>query len=247
MALSVLPLDLARWDESVRDCLVLPVFKDDRPLRGAAGLADWRLCGRLSRLIKAERASGEAGEETLVVGRGGWLRLPEELLARAGIGDRARAELDDGKITVSAPERLEAPLPAEEESLGRPTRAHGVVAETRGATKSFGQGVHERVVLSGLDAVFPSGKLLAVTGPSGSGKTTLLHLLAGLQDPDAGEVRVLGQPLSALGREARADQVERSSPAAHERERVSSRLRTSASHSLRRLTRGRSASARVYQ
>ena len=44
--------------------------------------------------VSEERASGEAGEETLVVGRGGWLRLPEELLARAGIGDRARAELD---------------------------------------------------------------------------------------------------------------------------------------------------------
>ena len=30
MALSVLPLDLSSWDESGRDCLVLPVFKDDR-------------------------------------------------------------------------------------------------------------------------------------------------------------------------------------------------------------------------
>lgn len=66
MALSVLPLDLARWDESARDCLVLPVFKDDRPLRGAAGLADWRLCGRLSRLLKSERASGEAGETMML-------------------------------------------------------------------------------------------------------------------------------------------------------------------------------------
>ena len=55
VALSVLPLDLARWDETARDCLVLPVFKDDRPLRGAAGLADWRLCGRLSRLVKASK------------------------------------------------------------------------------------------------------------------------------------------------------------------------------------------------
>jgi hypothetical protein len=66
MALSVLPLDLARWDESARDCLVLPVFKDDRPLRGAAGLADWRLCGRLSRLLKSERASGDAGETMML-------------------------------------------------------------------------------------------------------------------------------------------------------------------------------------
>ena len=66
MALSVLPLDLARWDESARDCLVLPVFRDDRPLRGAAGLADWRLCGRLSRLIKANRATADAGETMLL-------------------------------------------------------------------------------------------------------------------------------------------------------------------------------------
>ena len=66
MALSVLPLDLARWDEAARDTLVLPVFKDDRPLRGAAGLADWRLCGRLSRLLKANKATGEAGETMLL-------------------------------------------------------------------------------------------------------------------------------------------------------------------------------------
>lgn len=66
MALSVLPLDLARWDESARDCLVLPVFKDDRPLRGAAGLVDWRLCGRLSRLLKANKASAEQGESLMM-------------------------------------------------------------------------------------------------------------------------------------------------------------------------------------
>jgi hypothetical protein len=42
------------------------VFKDDRPLRGAAGLVDWRLCGRLSRLVKANRASAEAGETMLL-------------------------------------------------------------------------------------------------------------------------------------------------------------------------------------
>ncbi len=66
MALSLLPLDLARWDEAPRDCLVLPVFKDDRPLRGAAGLADWRLCGKLSRLVKSNRASADAGESMLL-------------------------------------------------------------------------------------------------------------------------------------------------------------------------------------
>lgn len=66
MAVSVLPLDLARWDEVQRDALVLPVFTNDRPLRGAAGLVDWRLCGRLSRLLKSERADGRAGETLLL-------------------------------------------------------------------------------------------------------------------------------------------------------------------------------------
>lgn len=84
MALSVLPLDLARWDEAARDCLVLPVFKDDRPLRGAAGLADWRLCGKLSAFVKANRTTGEAGE-TLMMPPGRRLRFGRILWF--GLGD----------------------------------------------------------------------------------------------------------------------------------------------------------------
>ena len=68
MALTVLPLDLARWDETARVCLVLPVFRDDRPLRGSAGLVDWRLCGWLSRLIKATRATADRDVHAVLVG-----------------------------------------------------------------------------------------------------------------------------------------------------------------------------------
>jgi hypothetical protein len=84
MALSVLPLDLSRWDESARDCLVLPVFKDDRPLRGAAGLADWRLCGRLSRLLKTNKASADAGE-TLMLPPGRRLRFKRVMWFGLGV------------------------------------------------------------------------------------------------------------------------------------------------------------------
>lgn len=91
MALSVLPLDLARWDESARDCLVLPVFRDDRPLRGAAGLADWRLCGRLSRLLKSERATADAGE-TMLLPPGRRLRFKRVMWF--GLGD-AKGYSDD--------------------------------------------------------------------------------------------------------------------------------------------------------
>ena len=91
MALSVLPLDLARWDESARDTLVLPVFRDDRPLRGAAGLADWRLCGRLSRLLKSNKATADAGE-TMLLPPGRRLRFSRVIWF--GLGD-AKGYSDD--------------------------------------------------------------------------------------------------------------------------------------------------------
>jgi hypothetical protein len=66
MKLSLLPLDLAKWDESPHDALLLPIFSDERPLRGAAGLADWRLGGRLTRLLKGDRLRGDRGETVMM-------------------------------------------------------------------------------------------------------------------------------------------------------------------------------------
>jgi putative ABC transport system ATP-binding protein len=57
-----------------------------------------------------------------------------------------------------------------------------------------------RVILEGVDLVVGPGESVAVVGPSGSGKTSLLALLAGLATPDAGEVRVDGQPLNGESR-----------------------------------------------
>ena len=43
-----------------------------------------------------------------------------------------------------------------------------------------------------------SGEVVSLIGPSGCGKSTLLELVAGLQEPDAGTVRVLGKDLPTL-------------------------------------------------
>jgi putative ABC transport system ATP-binding protein len=50
----------------------------------------------------------------------------------------------------------------------------------------------------GVTLTITGGELVAVVGPSGSGKTTLLHLMAALERPTSGTVRVAGQALEAL-------------------------------------------------
>ncbi|MGH3270129.1 MAG: ATP-binding cassette domain-containing protein [Trebonia sp.] len=52
--------------------------------------------------------------------------------------------------------------------------------------------------LQGLDLVVAAGELTALVGASGSGKSTLMNILAGLDTPTAGSVRVAGQDLASL-------------------------------------------------
>jgi hypothetical protein len=66
MSVHLLGAELSRWDEVEGGSLLLTLFADERPLRGAAGLADWRLCGRLSRLIKRGRLEGKRGETLMM-------------------------------------------------------------------------------------------------------------------------------------------------------------------------------------
>lgn len=59
-------------------------------------------------------------------------------------------------------------------------------------------------ILRGVNLAVAPGEAVAILGPSGSGKTTLLALLAGLDEPSGGEVRLLGRRLADLGEDARA-------------------------------------------
>jgi ABC-type lipoprotein export system ATPase subunit len=155
--------------------------------------------GRVSE--EATRADGR--NDAIVVGKGGWLRLSEELLRHAGIGARAAVHAGPEGIVVTASGPRAEDSVAEVATLTAPPaeKPGSVVAEARAVTRRYGQAT----ALDEVSASFATGRLTAVTGPSGSGKTTLLHLLAGLDLPTDGDVLVDGIALSALDRTARAE------------------------------------------
>lgn len=86
-AVHFLPTELAKWDGAATrsDALALAFFTDERPLRGAAGLCDWRLSGRISRLLKKGKLQGRHGETTLLSMCGPKLAFPRVMLF--GLGD----------------------------------------------------------------------------------------------------------------------------------------------------------------
>jgi hypothetical protein len=137
--------DLARWDALAGgdgaaaggekspgpppEALVLSLFTDERPLRGAAGLADWRLAGRLSRLVKADRLSGRRNE--VVMTPPARARLPFARLMLFGLGEQAG--FDEGRY-AAAVRRIRSVL--ERAGIRRyavqpPGRATGLIAPRR--------------------------------------------------------------------------------------------------------------------
>ena len=147
------------------------------------------------------------GDESLVVGRGGWLQLPAAMLAHAGIGDRARAHALAGRVIVTPAsdspdgDQLAVAAPPADRRHGRWEPA---AVELRALSRRLGHGRSRRQILHELTLSLVPGRLTAVTGRSGSGKTTLLRLLAGLERPDSGAIEIDGRSLSELDPEALA-------------------------------------------
>ena len=68
----------------------------------------------------------------------------------------------------------------------------------QGVWKTYGNGPEKESILRDVSFAQEEGSFTALTGISGSGKTTLLHLLAGLQDPEAGEIFLLGRNMREM-------------------------------------------------
>ncbi|MDR3042863.1 MAG: energy-dependent translational throttle protein EttA [Desulfovibrio sp.] len=61
-----------------------------------------------------------------------------------------------------------------------------VVFEATGLAKSLG----DRLLMEGVDFIIPAGAIVGIIGPNGAGKTTLFKMLAGVETPDAGELKI---------------------------------------------------------
>ena len=89
----------------------------------------------------------------------------------------------------------------------RPAVAVEPVVDIRGLWSTFKTAGVEAIVHKDLDLTIEQGEMLSLVGGSGSGKTVLLRKILGLDQPNRGQVQVLGRPASQLGNDGAASRV----------------------------------------
>ncbi len=118
MDLSFYPLTLEAIDQAAAESLCLFVAADERPLTGLAGLADWRLSGRLSRLLRGGLLTGDAGEAVLTPPGS---RLAFQKLFLFGVGKTGQTEEELARRVAEALRKL-AQAGVQEAALQLPAR-----------------------------------------------------------------------------------------------------------------------------
>jgi hypothetical protein len=91
MDVRFLPPESRRLEEASAEVCACAIWSDERPVRGFAGLLDWRLGGRLSALLKSGFVRGDRGEALLLPGKP---HVPFEKVLVVGLG--ARSAFGDG-------------------------------------------------------------------------------------------------------------------------------------------------------
>jgi putative ABC transport system ATP-binding protein len=85
---------------------------------------------------------------------------------------------------------------ATEPSTGAGAARGAEVLQARELYRFYRAGPEEVLALRGVSLTVAAGEVVVITGPSGSGKSTLMACLAGLDEPDGGQVRIAGELLS---------------------------------------------------
>jgi hypothetical protein len=97
MELRFVAPQLRNIDETSAELCACSIWNDERPMRGLAGLLDWRFAGRLSAMQKRGFLNGQRGEVLLVPGKP---HLPFEKVLVLGLGSRAAFGEDDFRDAV---------------------------------------------------------------------------------------------------------------------------------------------------
>lgn len=180
----IIEVSTERLDEARADVVVVAFFDSDRPLRGAAGLADWRLCGQLSRLLTSEKISGRTGEAVLLATERGW-GAPRVL----GLGLGRQREFDDGAWESYALEAVGRVLrmraetvafPISGSHLGRLEMSERVGALLRGTVSAF------------VEDYVPLRMQLIVTEADANKAREAVRKFASSREPEAPAVLQLG-------------------------------------------------------
>jgi putative ABC transport system ATP-binding protein len=142
---------------------------------------------------------GAQEEEWVILDPVGRLQLPHAYVNTLEMRELVRVHLEPDHISVwpgrDGSRRIiddgqQAPAARLWSAVGEQRPGVGVSVAVQNLSRTFelaGEQVH---ALRDVSLEIPAGCLSAVKGPSGSGKTTLLHLIAGLDEPTAGDVRV---------------------------------------------------------
>lgn len=187
---STLALEVGDSDSLARvgaEVAVAGFFRDQRPLRGGAGLADWRLCGFVSRLLLDARVTGEPADAILTSTHG---RLRAARLLLVGLGARQRFGADAHCAAVERALRRLLDLGAASAALDLPLPGGDADPEVVAASIVHG-------ACAALDAR-PARFLLRVVAPA-NGATRLrgaLERVVTTQPRGATSLRLVKAPAS---------------------------------------------------
>ncbi len=119
---------LRSLDSTGAELLACAIWQDERPMRGVAGLLDWRLAGSLSQLARRDLLKGELGEVVFVPGRP---RLAFEKLLVFGLGPRSGFGEGTSRRVVSHMLRALEGLRVRRAVVELPGRGDGVLEAER--------------------------------------------------------------------------------------------------------------------
>ena len=189
------------------------------------GIRDGRTSTEIRRARNLQDGSVHE-EEWVILDQAGRLQLPQLFVESLEMRGRVKVRLEETHVSVwpsvvkALSEGASAGAPAtagDDEVFVGKRRGGGTAGEmtaeggtpagaeptapavvTRALTRIYNVGVEEIHAVDHVSLTIPAGAMVAIKGPSGSGKTTLLNLIAGLDEPTAGEIFIAGHDLARM-------------------------------------------------